>query len=151
MRKKEKKSELEKLIYDILNIIDCYSKIDNIYEESFGICPLHDIMERVGSKIEEYADNKSYKTSESLYENVKYFDHRLCDIDSKLIFTQEENKKLKEDNKRYKEWAETWQQLVEKLTSENKKLKEELDKYKKQYEHSMWEDDELIYEEWLYD
>lgn len=51
----------------------------------------------------------------------------------------------------------------------NKKLKAELDKYKKQYEHSMWEDDEewwsrdehsydeifgddeLIYEEWLYD
>ncbi len=37
------------------------------------------------------------------------------------------------------------------LGKENKKLKEELSKYKKQYEHSMWEDSELIYEEWLYD
>lgn len=37
------------------------------------------------------------------------------------------------------------------LEKENKKLKDELNKYKKQYEHSMEEDDELIYEEWLYD
>ena len=36
------------------------------------------------------------------------------------------------------------------LEEENKKLKSELSKYKKQYQHSMWEDDELIYEEWLY-
>ena len=75
--KEKKKSELETLIYDILHIIDCYSKIDNIYEESFGICPLDDIMKSVGSKIEEYANNKSYKTSESLYENVKYLYHHL--------------------------------------------------------------------------
>jgi len=48
-------------------------------------------------------NEKQYKTIESLYENVKYFDHRLCDIDSKLISKQEENKKLKEENKKLRE------------------------------------------------
>ena len=33
----------------------------------------------------------------------------------------------------------------------NEEYRKEIDKYKRQYEHSMWEDDELIYEEWLYD
>ena len=88
-------------------------------------------------------------------------------------------KQLEEDNKRLREWVDAGQKLVEDLISKNKKLesdleececsmhyendevwfwkreckklKKELSKYKKQYEHSMWEDDELIYEEWLYD
>ena len=42
-------------------------------------------------------NEEQYKIIESLYDNVEYFDHRLCDIDSKLIFRQEENKKLKSD------------------------------------------------------
>ena len=33
----------------------------------------------------------------------------------------------------------------------NEEYRKEIDRYKRQYEHSMWEDDELIYEEWLYD
>lgn len=54
-------------------------------------------------------------------------------------------------NKELEEQNNAQYLVVKKLLKENQKLKEELNKYKKQYEHSMWEDDELIYEEWLYD
>ena len=47
---------------------------------------------------------------------------------------------------------------IEKLREEIKKIEKNQEyryhrcmKAEKQYEHSMWEDDELIYEEWLYD
>ena len=60
----------------------------------------------------------------------------------------------KENREKYNEyvrnyWREKRRKLNE-LEKENKKLKAELDKYKKQYEH-IFGDDELIYEEWLYD
>ena len=83
---------------------------------------------------------------------------------------------LREDNKKLKEWnnelIENHKKDIDILCKENKTLNEkvrfleecldrkeklneeyrkEIDKYKRQYEHSMWEDDELIYEEWLYD
>ena len=54
-------------------------------------------------------------------------------------------------NKELEEQNNAQYLVIKKLLKENKKLKEKLSKYKRQYEHSMWEDDELIYEEWLYD
>lgn len=68
------------------------------------------------------------------------YDKKLRDIK----FLEEENKKLKEKV----ETLELWLDNKEKLNEEYRK---QIDKYKRQYEHSMWEDDELIYEEWLYD
>ena len=85
---------------------------------------------------------------------------------------KKENKKLKLENAKLKDRIITDENFEEKLDKENKNLKEkvetlelwldnkeklneeyrkQIDKYKRQYEHSMWEDDELIYEEWLYD
>ena len=63
---------------------------------------------------------------------------------------EQENKRLKEkiellDNENMCLNAE-----IKDREEENKKLEKELDKYKKQYEH-IFGDDELIYEEWLYD
>lgn len=73
-------------------------------------------------------------------------------------------------HKEIEEQEAEWKWLFDEIDywkRECKKLKSELDKYKKQYEHSMWfmeadtlqelkeiweleDDDELIYEEWLY-
>ena len=52
--------------------------------------------------------------------------------------------KLKEENQTLELWLDNKEKL-------NEEYRKEIDKYKRQYEHSMWEDDELIYEEWLYD
>ena len=56
----------------------------------------------------------------------------------------------KDEVERFKQNAMSDMKEITDLEIENKKLKEELDKYKKQYEH-IFGDDELIYEEWLYD
>ena len=52
--------------------------------------------------------------------------------------------KLKEENQTLELWLDNKEKL-------NEEYRKQIDKYKRQYEHSMWEDDELIYEEWLYD
>ena len=107
-----------------------------------------------------------------------YVDNLDSENDNQAIEIEElkkENKKLKEKVETLELWLDNkerlneeyrdkidllkyqsyWpSELADSLYDANKtieKLKEELSKYKKQYEHSMWEDDELIYEEWLYD
>ena len=79
---------------------------------------------------------------------------------------EEENKRLEEENKKLNEKVRFLEECLDRKEKVNKILREELsvydreyfdeDKkaseiYKEQYQHSMWEDDELIYEEWLYD
>lgn len=96
-----------------------------------------------------------------------------------IAMVEEENKKLKLENAKLKDRIITDENFEEKLDKENKKLKErikeleqcnlnlqtwldnkeklnkgyrkQIDKYKRQYQHSLGWDDELIYEEWLYD
>ena len=63
----------------------------------------------------------------------------------------EENKKLKSDLSECECSMHFENDEVGYRKRECKKLKEELSKYKEQYEHSLGWDDELIYEEWLYD
>lgn len=75
-------------------------------------------------------------------------------------------KQLEEENKKLNikvaslEWEIKWlnytiDKLREELSAYDQEYFDEDKKtkniYKTQYEHSMWEDDELIYEEWLYD
>lgn len=90
-------------------------------------------LEEENKKLKE-ENEEQHKTIESLYDNVKYFNHRLCDIDSKLIFKQEENKKLKSDLEECKcsmhfENDEVWYRKREckKLKAELKETKETLD------------------------
>lgn len=74
-------------------------------------------------------------------------------------FWKREYKRLKKWIKDHCKWywnlfpEDEMRRQRKKADKKRKKTKEEeeLSKYKKQYEHSMWEDDELIYEEWLYD
>lgn len=108
-------------------------------------------------KLEE--ENKKLKEKLSELEDVSE-DYDLLSKD--FIALGEENENLNEKLKR-KEWIianlrddiqtlELWLDNKEKLNEEYRK---QIDKYKAQYEHQFsdfwWYDDELIYEEWLYD
>ena len=80
--------------------------------------------------------------------------------DEKIRFLEECLDRKEELNARYRKQIDTYKSDLicfddvkaeyESQKKINKKLKKELSKYKKQYKHSLW-DDELIYEEWLYD
>ena len=91
-----------------------------------------------------------------MYVEIRDFECCIRDIQREL---EGENKKLKEE-------VRFLEECLDRKEKVNKILREELsvydreyfdeDKkaseiYKEQYQHSMWEDDELIYEEWLYD
>lgn len=64
------------------------------------------------------------------------------------------HKEIEEQDKEYcklKEEIETLNMRLDNKEKLNEEYRKQIDKYKRQYEHSMWEDDELIYEEWLYE
>lgn len=68
----------------------------------------------------------------------------VSDLVRKLEKLEEENKKLNIKVASL-EWEIKW------LNYTIEKLHKEIEELEKQYQHSIWEDDELIYEEWLYD
>ena len=71
-------------------------------------------------------------------------DHKpMVELESLEIIVKELHK-LEEEGRFLEECLDRKEKL-------NEEYRKEIDKYKRQYEHSMWEDDELIYEEWLYD
>ena len=82
--------------------------------------------------------------NKKLKEKIELLDNENMCLNAEIKDREEENKNLKEKV----ETLELWLDNKEKLNEEYRK---QIDKYKRQYEHSMWEDDELIYEEWLYD
>ena len=79
----------------------------------------------------------------------------------------EERDDLLEENKNLKEKVRFLEECLDRKEKLNEEYRKQIDKYKKQYQHSMWfmeedtlqelkeiwklKDDELIYEEWLYD
>ena len=77
-------------------------------------------------------------------ENIQTAQNILSWIVERCYELEEENKKLNEKVRFLEECLDRKEKL-------NEKYRKEIDEYKRQYEHSMWEDDELIYEEWLYD
>ena len=110
------------------------SKSVEVYEEDLEWWfKIIDDLREENKKLKE-ENKEQYKTIESLYENVKYFDHRLCDIDSKLISKQEENKKLKEFKTKREESMFYFKALAERVEPINSKEAEELQKYKKLFE-----------------
>ena len=77
-------------------------------------------------------------------ENIQTAQNMMSWIVERCYELEEENKKLNEKVRFLEECLDRKEKL-------NEKYRKEIDEYKRQYEHSMWEDDELIYEEWLYD
>ena len=60
-------------------------------------------------------------------------------------------KQLEEENKKLKEKVRFLEECLDRKEKLNEEYRKQIDKYKRQYEHSLGWDDELIYEEWLYD
>lgn len=99
-------------------------------------------------------------TIEKLHKELEECECSFWFENDEVWYRKRECKKLKEKV----ETLELWLDNKEKL---NEGYRKQIDKYKRQYEHSMWfmeedtlqelkdiwelEDDELIYEEWLYD
>ena len=95
-------------------------------------------------------------SEEEFINNIDWHITSLKNLDNKALKIlvgklEEENKKLKSDLAFERTMLDNVKAEYKSLQNVIKKLEAELSKYKKQYEHSMWEDNELIYEEWLYD
>ena len=104
------------------------------------------------NKLEE--ENKKLKSDLSECECSMHFEN------DEVWYRKRECKKLKEENQTLELWLDNKEKL-------NEEYRKQIDKYQRQYQHSMWfmeedtlqelrdigelKDDELIYEEWLYD
>ena len=136
----------------ILNLPLQCQKVNWIFDER-----IIRLIKYLFKKLKEYnenlirADKKKTKHIDELEEENKKLNKRIAWYEKEEARLREENKKLKSDLAFERTMLDNVRAEYKSLQNVNKKLKEELSKYKKQYEHSMWEDDELIYEEWLYD
>ena len=79
-----------------------------------------------------------------LEEENKKLNIKVASLEWEIKWLNSVIEKLKEENQTLELWLDNKEKL-------NEEYRKQIDKYKRQYEHSMWEDDELIYEEWLYD
>ena len=84
------------------------------------------------------------KRIEELEEENKKLNIKVASLEWEIKWLNYTIEKLKEENQTLELWLDNKEKL-------NEEYRKQIDKYKRQYEHSMWEDDELIYEEWLYD
>ena len=94
---------------------------------------------------------KFVQNYEKLLEENKKLKSDLMQDMKEITELEIENKKLKSDLSECECSMHFENDEVGYRKRECKKLKEELSKYKEQYQHSLGWDDELIYEEWLYD
>lgn len=99
-------------------------------------------------------------TIQDLEEENKKLNIKVASLEWEIKWLNSVIEKLKEENQTLELWLDNKEKL-------NEEYRKEIDKYKRQYEHSMWfmeedtlqelkdiwelGDDELIYEEWLYD
>ena len=86
-----------------------------------------------------------------LEEENKKLKSDLSECECSMHFENDEVWYRKRECKKLKEEVRFLEECLDRKEKLNEEYRKQIDKYKRQYEHSMWEDDELIYEEWLYD
>ncbi len=114
-------------------------------------------LEEENKNLRDYADNLDSENDnqaieiEELKKENKKLKSDLEECECSMHFENDEVWYRKRECKKLKEKVETLELWLDNKEKLNEEYRKQIDKYKRQYEHSMWEDDELIYEEWLYD